>query len=204
MIFKIYSLVGSLLILRMAAKNGVVNDQTKTSKRLLLTSTSDLKREAIKEIPEFAGHTIITIDCKGAHLPNQPFGTESTIECAKERIRYAMIRLHNKEFDYVVAIENGIADDFEDRAFIVLMHAGKTVVGHSFGVPVPVSVRGRLTNQNLEKVVFNEKCQGYSKTAGEFISEDNQSIDHKNWYTLFGMNRVDQIIGAITNTINLL
>lgn len=109
-----------------------------------------------------------------------------------------------KKFDYIIAIENGIDDHFEDRAFVVVIHNGKTFVGHSFGLPVPVSIRGLLTNQELQKAKCNENCTGYYKTAGEFISEQYPRVDHNNWHKMFGMNRLDQIVGGITNTLSLL
>jgi non-canonical (house-cleaning) NTP pyrophosphatase len=161
--------------------------------RLLLTSKSPLKLKAVKEIPEFEKCAITSVKTSCVDLHSQSFGKESILACAKKRIQYVFDEnpsLSPEEFVYIVSIENGIVpiqdgvegnfqenfqENFQDRYFAVIRRNDKqTVMGQSFGVMVPASARAR--------------------TAGKIISEKNPEID---------IDRVDQIVGALTNAMCL-
>lgn len=167
---------------------------------LLLCSSSPIKLEAVKAIFPNCNVTCMNAEI---NIPPQPF--DSGKECAHARLKYCKAKAYPMTYDYYVAIENELhkryaLDQFVDIAQVVIEH--KSILVNSdgdIGVDVPKIYFDKLhKHRNLCGYLFD----GFDKTLGEIIQEENPSVDPKNWMlTLNNVNRVDQIKSSLSKAL---
>jgi adenine phosphoribosyltransferase len=176
--------------------------------KVLLTSTSSIKQEAIKQFftKEFnAKIDITTFVCKIPNFPEQPYLVESQSDSGyafpKERMNKAKEQYDFDDFDYVVSIENCIVhldkqNTLFDKCYALIYDRGLLARGESYSIKIFSDVTDLLLQQTLKH--YNKKIQGFDKTAGEIIHESDPSVDPKNWVSsVHGIDRKDQICFAL-------
>lgn len=181
----------------------------KTKMEVLLASTSPLKKTAVENsLAIFFGEKKITVtccDCDYLKLPPQPINS-STLYCAYERLKYAKNKIE-KKFDMCIAVENGIQCEKTgggvDVCHIIVEYDGMTFTANSlkgrFNQPMHVDEK-YVDKMRKSVAIWREGIEGYSKTVGEIINEEDWTIDPKNWTkVLCGADRKSQIDWAIRN-----
>jgi adenine phosphoribosyltransferase len=182
-------------------------------KKILLTSTSAIKLQAVKR--RFPEAEIETFDCVGLDLPAQPIGMKKAdgFACALERMNYARRFKDFDDFDYVISIESVIhVSRDNDIAYVTIFHQDLVGFGRSFGIstniwlPVEGSDRRFCPNDQLfqsEKIYYSQKIIGYPITLGEIIQSIDPTVDPKNWMKqIHSIDRSDQIRKGIDEALD--
>jgi len=153
---------------------------------ILLATTSELKLEVVRKLFPSENFNITTINCDDCGLPPQPFN--SSEKCAKVRLDYVKRKTYPQDFDYVIAIENGI-DRFINNShceYVDICHVlieFKGLLVHSTGntdFDIPrEKIRELYRKQPHDIPELNIK--GYSCTIGDIYHESDPNIDPKNW-----------------------
>lgn len=162
---------------------------------IYVASHNDIKlKAAYNQFGEAYVSRIFGVDVPSG-VPEQPVGVEETERGCKNRWEYLeqYIFDHGYQYDYFVAIENGIAND--DKGW------------YDF-----CCVKARKRNSNVEtsfstKCYFEEKYalmslkSGQTRTVGSFIEED-LGIESGTWHEkISGFGRIWYIEKAIKNLI---
>lgn len=160
--------------------------------KILITSKSELKVSSVKKFFDDKGiqYEVTTVNCDGCQLPPQPFidSDYDGFYFPRERMNYAS-KTHNlNNYDYIVAIENGIRcvkdvfsrDLYLDVCYVLILHQGILSKGWEGKYPVPKEYLQKLFSNKL--INYNEHMQGYPITIGELIHQDNPLINPKNWF----------------------
>jgi adenine phosphoribosyltransferase len=171
-----------------------------TTLRILLATTSDVKKNAITKYCE----TVLThyqivvtsINCDDLGLPPQPINCGAA--CAKQRVEYAKKNTPkwNELHDIVIAIESDLTkinNEYFDIAHIRIESNNLVGTGISTSIKCPVDVN--IFDAQSE-IFFSANIKGYPKTGGQFLHE-SMGCDPKNWMAKFSMDRKDQIISGL-------
>ena len=154
-------------------------------KHLILTSTSKIKVDAVKEV--FTSYEIIAI--KTPTTVEQPFGVEQTKELSRGRIYYVEGLLSTKL--PILSIESGIYEsggNYYDFVYVILK-------GES-GYPWKYCDGGNLLiPKEYQHYVTEAQDKGFATTTfGAVLNSYNPSIPKDNWQeSLCGISRKDQI-----------
>ena len=200
-----------------------------TSVKILLTSPSLIKKNAVKEFfTNNVNINLTSINCTECHLPDQPIininiNNDNGICFAKERMNFASKTYNFVDFDFVISIESGISiksnsDDSSsnnlnnnirdyicnDVCYVLIYskYLKLLSVGLSFGIPLDSKYIIKLQN-DYQLIHYNNKISGYNMTAGELMAKENKKINSKNWmkYTA-NIDRIDQIKNALETAYN--
>ena len=179
------------------------------NRNVLLVSESAVKVEAFEKA---YGVTPVTIAVSGDVNPEQPVGRTETLVCCKRRIE-SVIEMKDhpnvlehelKQYDYLVAIENGIVQDTTtektkcyDFVYVVIYDTKKRVYycmsgGH-------FQFNGMLWADT--RPGEDDNCLGWPITIGETVAE-KYGYNPKNWskdYDYYGAarDRVDLIADVL-------
>ena len=151
-----------------------------TEINVLLCSTSPIKKEATRRafIFNFPGKDIIihTLDCSCLNLLAQPIGCAQ--DCALTRLKYGVTNY--QEYQYYVAIENGITSDYShDEGYVILFDHKKNYIEKKL-TKIPKQYRSLLSEHQQLIRKDNNIC-GYPITLGELIVQIDPTVDPKNW-----------------------
>lgn len=170
-------------------------------KKIILGTTSQIKIDSLKKL--FSDANIISINCDSLKLPSQPI-YDSIYPCGKARINWLKKQSSYDSKNYYMAIENGICDDHHtvfyegyqgeiDKCVVLIEHNGILGSGESFPIPFDNTYMAML--EKHDKIIYNNKIEGYNITIGDLMHLDDPTIDSKNWM----QNRDEQICCAIKN-----
>lgn len=184
--------------------------------RIVLTSKSQVKIDAICECDRFGAHpagaqtkTIkpVTVVCSN---PNQPIN--SAEECALNRI-HKLTAEQLYAMDYIVSIENGIrlTDDLcEDVCVVVVkkIATNQTVSAESYSIPVDrkyyLLAKEASDAEAAVASPLGFAPAGIKYTLGEMIHREFPEIPADNWMAdprFGGKNRKDQILDALKTAL---
>lgn len=169
-------------------------------KSILLTTTSQLKLRAVKNIFPSDKFEITTIKCDECGFPSHPY--KSGGRCAKARLDYAAFKTFPQIFDYIISIENGIEKihscdgdiKYIDVCHVIIKYKG--LISHSVGSIEFVIPQDKmfLLKQSKKYYIPELKIKGYSRTIGGLLRDDYPNIDPRNWVlSVYGQDRYHQI-----------
>ena len=181
--------------------------------KVVLTSTSELKKEAVCQffleeggIPE---NQLLCFNCDQFNLPPQPM--ECGMACASMRIMYVkFLTQYDLVKSLIVSIESDltkIRDKYYDRANVRIELMGYNGCGFSDPIICPIDI-SLLESQDMIEYSNNtpgpailKNIRGYKKTAGDFCKE-KYGCDPKNWMLkMFQFDRTLQIKGALARAL---
>lgn len=178
---------------------------------ILLASTSELKLECLKkylkEHDNENENIIDTMNCDSLGLPSQPMNCAQN--CAKARLDYVK---HNssKKYDFYIAIENGIEeenDEFYEACHVLIEH--HNILSHGCITRYRIDFvsedkdkykLGHAMQKMLrsDKIVYDKNISGFKKTLGEFLKDNDSTVDPKNWLkSCTHVDRCNQISDSI-------
>lgn len=170
---------------------------------ILLASKSSIKLEAVEEFFPREQYKIDLIECDGLNLPPQPM--DSAPKCAKARLNYAKKSTFPLNYDYYIAIENGLktkTSRTSEKCYVLVEHKG--LLTHSSGeihLDVPLEYLSKIMDFKHKDGKYN----GYSKTIGDVMHEENPEIDPKNWIkSYYNVCRKDQIKSSLRDVLSRL
>ncbi|CAH6418396.1 Hypothetical protein HVR_LOCUS131 [uncultured virus] len=174
---------------------------------VLLASQSKIKLEVVAKVFPPEQYVITCVDCDICGLPAQP--VNSAARCAKVRLNYAKKQTFPMNFDYYIAIENGLrhyeavdGDKIFEECHVLIEH--RDLLAESMGeivLKVPHKYWSLLSKTNRTEIP-DHKVSGYDTTIGDLMHIDDPSIDSKNWVKSYhGVCRTKQIKSSITSAM---
>jgi len=163
--------------------------------KLLLTSTSTLKKDAVISFFEKIG-VPIELECVDGNSPNMPCQplNDMIFECAQARIDNVSI-IRRQENDCSLSIENGIVEMYPtiyDYCVLKVCSDSSNDYYVSFGIPILQDFWNDY-KKGVRLIVHSSGKNYYEKTFGQFLAE-TYKVEANNWMaTLNNIDRREQI-----------
>lgn len=189
--------------------------------RLVLTSTSDIKRLAIEHLFDYKldelGIQLVTINCDTLDLPSQPVDCGDL--CCIARLNYAKQQIIKSDYlnhvrtegliTLFIAIENYIdVNECVDMCCVYVNVGDTSYCYDAYSEPVsfPLEYLHDLQKEcskrgGLKSWKFNHEIKGYEKTIGQMIAKKNKNVNDKDWIKAVNCNiyesRLHQILDPL-------
>lgn len=158
------------------------------SQRVLLLSTSDVKREALVKSKLFADEPVCVEVPVSVEQPVEPYG----MVCAKLRLQNATFDA--TQYSHVISIESAVdAERCEDVVHVLVLH---TATGAIYAA---TSLDGICFDREwMSRLGERTNVLGYNTAIGTASGLD----DPKNWMKTYqGVDRVDQIMAVLYDAV---